>query len=165
MADRDNGAPRVRPATPGDAPVIWSMLRALAEHDGALDHFRATVDDIRREGFGNAPAFEVLIAERDGDPAGLLKFYEIYSCYQGRRCMFVDALYIDAARRRAGVGKALMAHAAEIARQRHYGRIDLTVKPGNARAKAFYRSLGMAPVDEELYRLDADHFDQDPSPA
>ena len=148
----------VRMAERQDAPVIWSLLRGLALHHDASDQFKASVDDIVREGFGPSPAFEVLLAEQGDVPAGLRKYYEIYSCYQGRRCMFVDALYIEDSFRRSGVGKLLMNRAARIARDRQYGRIDLTVYPDNMRAKSFYESLGMARVNEEFYRLDASRF-------
>ncbi len=151
----------VRTATEADANTIWRLLKDLADHDGAGEKFLARPADIRREGFGPAPAFEVVLAEHGDTTAGMLKFYEIYSCYQGRRCMFVDALYVAEDFRRFGVGNALMRCAAAIARERDYGRIDLTVLPGNTRAQSFYKSLGMYRVEEELFRLDAQLFGQE----
>ena len=76
---------RVRLAEPADAALILEMIHALAAFEQESDKVVATLEDIRREGFGPNPAFECLIAENDCRPAGLALFFHNYSTWTGRR--------------------------------------------------------------------------------
>jgi GNAT superfamily N-acetyltransferase len=70
-----------------------------------------------------------------------------------RHCQLKE-LYVAAAHRSGGVGKAIMAWVARYAAQRGCGRIDWPVKAGNARGIAFYKELGAQQVTERLsFRL------------
>jgi ribosomal protein S18 acetylase RimI-like enzyme len=67
-----------------------------------------------------------------------------------RRRAHVEALVVDQAHRRAGVGTALMAAATEWARGRGASEIVLTVWAGNAAGDAFYERLGYRLVSRAL---------------
>ena len=55
----------------GDPP----RLAGIAKSVGELHKMVSTADDLRRHGFGRSPAFETLIAEVDGEIAGLCLFF------------------------------------------------------------------------------------------
>lgn len=59
-----------------------------------------------------------------------------------RRRAHVEVVVVDQGHRRAGVGTALMAGAADWARSRQADELVLTVWTGNRAAEGFYRSLG-----------------------
>ena len=61
----------IREAVPDDVPTIAKFLRALAEYQETLDYFRATTEDLARDGFGPERQFETLMAESEGEPVGL----------------------------------------------------------------------------------------------
>ncbi len=62
----------------------------------------------------------------------------------------VEALVVDRAHRRAGVGTALMATATAWARERGAQEVVLTVWAGNKAAEAFYARLGYRLVSQAL---------------
>ena len=64
----------IRSAGPEDAGTILRLLRELAAFQGLLDQARASEADILRDGFGERPCFECLLAEIDGEPSGLHSF-------------------------------------------------------------------------------------------
>ncbi len=69
---------------------------------GEREKVVSTPDDIRRYGFGENPAFEALLAEVDGAPAGVCVFFPSFSTYQGRPGVYVQDLFVDGAVSRPG---------------------------------------------------------------
>ena len=139
---------RVRKAKPADAAAIVEFVRGLARFEGEpVEHVRLTVRDVWRDGFGPRPAFEVLIAERlrDGEPrpVGFALFFPNYSTWEGRPGIYVEDLFVVEEERAAGVGRALMAAVARLARERDAARVDLAVLDWNP-ARGFYEALGMS---------------------
>ena len=73
---------RVRHATPEDAATIVRFVRALAEFEREPpESVRLTEADVLRDGFGDQPLFEVLIAELDGVAVGFALFFPHYSTW------------------------------------------------------------------------------------
>lgn len=67
-----------------------------------------------------------------------------------RRRALVEDLVVDDNQRRGGVGRALMAAAADWSRRRSATQVLMTVWAGNRTAEAFYRALGYAQVSQVL---------------
>ena len=67
----------IRRAILADADEIVDLLRALAIYEKEpLSSVKLTAADVRRDGFGPARRFEVLLAEEDGRALGFaLTFY------------------------------------------------------------------------------------------
>jgi ribosomal protein S18 acetylase RimI-like enzyme len=59
-----------------------------------------------------------------------------------RRSAHVDHVVVDAAHRRAGIGKRLVEAALRLAAAEGASRVDLSSSPDRAEAQALYRSLG-----------------------
>ena len=55
----------IRSATPADIPLILDLIRALATYEREPDAVKTTEADLLRDGFGEHPCFECLIAETD----------------------------------------------------------------------------------------------------
>ena len=82
-----------------------------------MTDFKLTADAYVRDGFGTKPAFAGLVAEDQGKVIGYLLYHFGYDSDRAARNMHIVDLYVDRAARNQGVGKALMARAASIARE------------------------------------------------
>ena len=143
-----SAAPRIRPATEADVPLIVRFIRGLAEYERLLHECEATEEKIRASLFGPRPDAEVVIAEVDGEPAGFALFFHNYSTFLARRGLYLEDLFVLPDHRGGGVGRALLEHLARLAVERGCGRLEWWVLDWNEPAIRFYRSLGAAPMDE-----------------
>jgi GNAT superfamily N-acetyltransferase len=135
----------IRLAAAADVAEIHAMLTELAAFENGT--VRATPDDLLRDGFGDRPLFEVMLAEAHGTAVGMLVFFPIYSSWQGRPGVMIHDLFVREAGRGRGVGKALVRALAAIAVARGCTRMDVNVLDWNDRALGFYASLGLGPND------------------
>lgn len=147
----------IREAVPGDAQAILDFIIGLAEFENEpRSTVKATVESIRRDGFGSSRRFETLIAERDGHPVGMALFFPHYSTWLGTPSLYLEDLFVTPEARGTGAGFALMQALAQIAESRGWNRLDLSVLDWNP-ARQFYHRLGMTDESEWLlYRLDED---------
>ena len=51
--------------------TIVRLIRELAAYENLVDLVRITEADVLRDGFGERPCFECLLAEADGEAVGL----------------------------------------------------------------------------------------------
>ena len=153
-------ATRVRPATPGDATLIVSFIRGLAEYERMLDQVEASEATLRASLFptdGGAPAAHCVIGAVDGVPAGFALYFFNYSTFLGRPGLYLEDLFVKPEFRGAGLGKALLLHLAALAHDRGCGRMEWAVLDWNEPALNFYRSLGAKAMDEwTVYRMTGD---------
>ncbi len=138
----------IRAAVPGDAPLIVRFIRGLADYERLLHECEADEQKIRATLFGERPAAEVLIAERDELPAGFALFFPTYSTFLAKPGLHLEDLYVEPEARGAGIGRALLAELAAICVERDYGRLEWAVLDWNEPAIGFYRALGAVPMDE-----------------
>jgi GNAT superfamily N-acetyltransferase len=87
---------------------------------------------------------EVLIAERDGKPVGCLHVLETKDFF-GTAHAHISVIATTEQAEGSGVGRALLAHAEEWARQRGHTLLTLNVFAANARARGFYERAGWTP--------------------
>lgn len=144
-----SGAVTVRFATADNVPLLLELIRGLAEFEKAPEAVVATEDDLRRTGFGAAPEFEAILAFVGSEPAGFALFHPRFSTWLGRRCLYLEDIFVTEAARRRGVGRALMTRLAAITLERGWGRIDFQVLDWNP-ARAFYGRLGFSHLGEWL---------------
>lgn len=97
---------RIRFAGIGDLPLILDFIKKLAEYEGMLGEVVAT-EDLLREWIFEKQKAEVLIAEKDGAPAGFALFFHNFSTFLGRAGLYLEDLFVLPALRGAGIGKAL----------------------------------------------------------
>ena len=144
----------IRTAIRSDAAFILKMIRELARFERAEHAVRATIADLERDGWGEAPQFEALIAESDEEPVGFALFFHSYSTWEGRAGLYLEDLYVTPDARSNGAGGALMKRLAQIAIERGCARFELSVLDWNP-ARRFYESLGFDELTEWVpYRLE-----------
>jgi GNAT superfamily N-acetyltransferase len=143
----------IRAATVADAGTIVRLIRALAEFEKLADEVRITEADVLRDGFGERPCFECLLAEVHGEAVGFALFFANYSTFEGRPGIFVEDLYVAETARGLGIGRQLLARLARLAVERGCPRLDLSVLHWNP-ARGFYDRLGFLHMTDWLaYRL------------
>jgi len=145
----------IRQAVPGDATVIHTMIKGLADALDLAGKNTSSVDDLLKFGFGEKAAFNALIAECDGKAVGMCTYFPIFSTWNGRPGVFVLDLYVAESQRGYGLGKDLLARLASIARQRGATFMRLGVDNHNIRGQAFYHRIGFRPMEDECsYQID-----------
>ncbi len=141
-------------ATLYDVPIILEFIKGLAAFENELNTVKTTQEDLLRDGFGQQPKFEVLVAELDGEPVGFALYFLTYSTWEGRSSLYLEDLFVVESARNHGVGRQLMARLAAVAVERGYRRLDLQVLDWNP-ARKFYHSLDMGHMHDWLpYRLE-----------
>lgn len=151
----------IRPAEPGDVELIFGWIAELASYERAPEQVRGNPRLLAQALFGSRPSAEALLAELGGEPAGFALFHGSFSTWECRPGIWLEDLYVPPARRRAGVGHALLGHLARVAVDRGCARLEWAALDWNAPALEFYEKLGAARLSEwRLHRLDGDSLER-----
>ena len=133
-----------RPATRGD---LGGLLPLIADYQRFYGN--PAPDEARNaEFFGRfvAPSeVGMLIGTFEDDavpPAGFACLYWTFSSVSASDVVQLNDLYVLPARRGAGVGEALLAAAAEVARERGASHLRWFTQPDNHRAQRLYERVG-----------------------
>ncbi|APR77257.1 Histone acetyltransferase HPA2 [Minicystis rosea] len=132
----------LRAATAADVPLILALVRELADYEREPDAVVATEADLMRDGFGEAARFHVLLAEKDGVPAGFAFYFFSYSTWRGRPVLYLEDLFVRPEHRKHGIGLALMRRLARVAVDLGCPRFVWEVLDWNEPALRFYASIG-----------------------
>ena len=144
----------IRPAVPGDAALVLSLVRELAEYENLADRVDATEAMIDEALFAPGSTQRCDIAEWDGEVAGQAIWFTNFSTFRGRNGLYLEDLYVRPAFRGRGVGKALLARLARECRAQNWPRMEWVVLDWNQPAIDFYRSLGAELAEDwRLVRL------------
>lgn len=147
----------IRAANAADAATIVELVRALAAYEREPDAAVATETDVLRDGFGETPAFFTLIAENEGRAIGFALYFFSYSTWRGRRCLYLEDLFVRPEERGRGAGVALMRELARIAVAEGCARFVWQVLDWNQPSIEFYERLGAKVTREWLsVRLDGE---------
>ena len=144
---------RVRSAQPADRAIVHALLTAqLIEHHLPADPQRMDrgLDAALRPG---SPAW-LRLAERDGEPVGVLLANQIVSVEKGGETLWIEELYVIPEARRTGVARAILGYVVEEARQQALRALDLEVVRTQAAAFALYRAAGFREVARDRLTLD-----------
>jgi GNAT superfamily N-acetyltransferase len=133
---------KLRKADAEDIPLILSLIRELAEYERAPNAVVCTEHDLRRDGFGPSPVFHVIVAEWNGETAGMAFYFYNYSTWQGRSGIFIEDLFVRPRFRGKGIGRALMAKLAQTAIAEKCHGIRWEVLDWNKPAIEVYQHLG-----------------------
>jgi len=149
----------IRPAVPEDAEALLPMIGGLNAHVGATTG-RMTREALLRDAFGEAPKFELIVAERDGAIAGYAAWCEAYETEYAMAGLYMIDLYVDPAHRRHGIARRLVAAVSAASRARGLGFVWWTADPDNAEAAAFYAKLGSHSEPIIAHALFGEPFDR-----
>lgn len=136
-----------RRALAADAHLIHQLLGEMAAAEGG--EIKGSPGTILRHGFGPQPKFRAILAF-DDDPIGLILYFPEYSTWRGQMGVYVQDVYLRAAARGLGIGRALLAEAyRDAASDADWNPqfVTLMVAHKNTKARGFYGSLGFAQRD------------------
>lgn len=144
----------IRSAKPDEAGLVLDFIKRLASYEKCADEVVADEATLHHSLFIEHSA-EVLFAEEDGTIVGFALFFHNFSTFVGRKGLYLEDLFILPEKRGRGYGKALLKHLAQLAVERHCGRMEWICLDWNQSALKVYRSIGAIPMDEwTVQRLD-----------
>ena len=160
----------IRPATPGDTPLILHFIRELAIYEEAEQEVLATPAHIQQSLFASPPQAYGLVCMQGEQAIGFAVYFFNYSTWQGQHGLYLEDLYVSPEQRGKGAGKALLSHLAKIALDNNCGRFEWSVLDWNTPSIEFYDSLGAKPQSEWIrYRMTGEALQalaqQAPTPA
>jgi GNAT superfamily N-acetyltransferase len=138
----------IRRARPGEAGLVLSFVRELAEYEKLLHEVEAGVADIDAALFSDHPRLFCDIAEWNGEPVGFTVWFINFSTFSGRSGIYLEDLFVRPALRGKGIGKALLVHLARECVANGWSRLQWAVLDWNTPSIEFYKSLGAVLMDE-----------------
>lgn len=160
MADISEKRVAIRVAMAQDVHLIHAGLMTIARHLDAEGKVTATPEDLRKHGFGPQPAFNVLIAEIGGEFAGMCLFFQSFSTWRGQKGAYIQDIVVEERFRGAGIGVALLRHAAAHVRAGGGTYLRLSVEAKNVSAQHFYERMGLVwSQDERIHAVYGDTFE------
>ena len=139
---------RIRRARPGEAALVLTLVRELAEYEKLLHEVEASEADIDAALFGDNPRLFCEIAEWHGQPVGFAVWFLNFSTFSGRSGIYLEDLFVRLPLRGKGIGKALLAHLAKSCMVNGWSRLQWSVLDWNTPSIEFYKSLGAVLMDE-----------------
>jgi GNAT superfamily N-acetyltransferase len=137
--EADSTPPRIRKATPGDAPEV---ARLLHDFQSEFDEPSPGVETL-------AERYRELIRKREmtvlliGDgPDGFAQLRFRPWVYSAGLCAYLEELYVVPDRRGNGLGRALLEAAMDAARSEGAEQIELGTSESDTAARALYESAG-----------------------
>ena len=137
----------IRAARPDDAPLVFALVRELADYEKQSAQVDATQEMIAAALFCEQPRLYCDIAEWGGEAAGFSTWFLNFSTFSGRHGIYVEDIFVKPACRKRGIGKALMQRLARRCLEQNYARFEWAVLDWNAPSIAFYRSIGAEVLD------------------
>ncbi|OFX06149.1 MAG: hypothetical protein A3E78_14640 [Alphaproteobacteria bacterium RIFCSPHIGHO2_12_FULL_63_12] len=151
----------IRAGRTDDAEAIRSMVEALARETVGDDQQVCDAGAIRRYGFGPEKAFESVVAEREGKIVAAMLMFDDFSSWRGAKGVYVLDIYIAPEARGRGLGRRLIARAAQWGRARGASYVRLSVDQKNIHAINFYEAIGFREgAHDRVFSLEGDAFDE-----
>ena len=140
---------------------MLEMFGELAEYERLEHELHATAGGLSEALFGERPAVEALIAERDSSSGagpevlGYALFFSTFSSFLTSTGVWLEDLFVRPSHRGEGVGRALLSTVAARVREQGGERLEWAALDWNELALGFYRELGAETMGEWItHRLD-----------
>ncbi len=138
-------------AQPSDLDALAVLFDGYRQFYGQASDVGAARDWLRsRLRFGES---KVLLARRNGEPAGFAQLYPMFSSVRMARTWILNDLFVLPATRRQGIARALLDAAAGFARDDGAAAIQLETTRDNTAARATYRDAGWHEDPTQWYSL------------
>jgi ribosomal protein S18 acetylase RimI-like enzyme len=130
-----------------ERPADLTIRPWQARDRDAVSHLLKLLSEDAEVTASDAPVY---VAERDGLVVGTVTLC-VYTTLTGPKA-YLDHLVVAPEERRLGIGRALVEHAIERARDAGASRVDLTANATKQAAHALYRSLGFEQRETSIFR-------------
>ena len=138
---------------------MLKFIQARAEYEKLKGPDAAGEERIRKNGWGERPRFDVLLAFDGETPVGFALYFYQFSTFEARPTLYLEDLFVYPEHRGSGHGKALLAALAREAVAQDCGRMDWMVLDWNQPSIDFYKRLGAVVMTEwQLCRLGRDEM-------
>jgi len=124
-----------------DLPAVVAMIKELANYEKAIEEVEITVEDLEKDGFGDHPYFWILIAEIDGEIAGLAFYFIRYSTWKGK-LLYLEDFIVKEKYRRQGIGTLLFDELKRRVESERLAGLVWQVLDWNVSAIKFYEKQG-----------------------
>ncbi|MCF6280487.1 MAG: GNAT family N-acetyltransferase [Flavobacteriaceae bacterium] len=131
----------IRKAKIEDASAILSLIKELAVFEKEPEAVVVTVADLVRDGFGEKPLFQTLIAENKNEIVGMALYYYRYSTWKGKTIHLED-LIVKQTMRGQNIGSVLYKVVLQQAYDEKIRRVEWAVLDWNTPARDFYINSG-----------------------
>ena len=131
----------IREANSDDVKDILRLLIELAVYEKEPDAVKVTEQELIRDGFGENPKYQCILAEIDNIIVGLAFYTPRYSTWVGDT-LHLEDLIVTEKMRGKGIGTILYKSFLEEARRRDVNRVEWSVLDWNKPAIDFYKKTG-----------------------
>ena len=132
----------LRPARPGEAPLVLAFVKELAVYERLEHDVEATEAEIDAALFGARPNVFCDIAEWDDQPVGFALWFLNFSTFRGRNGLYLEDVFVRPSHRGRGIGRAILRRLALKCVENHWARLEWAVLDWNSPAIRFYESCG-----------------------
>jgi len=139
----------IREGEKRDIPDVLKLILELAKYEKELDEVIMTEDQLMEDGFGDNPAFQLMVVEMDKECVGMALYYPQYSTWKGRS-LFLEDLIVTESKRGMGIGKMLLDKLVELSKTSGMARLEWQVLDWNQPAIDFYKKYEAEFDDEWL---------------
>jgi GNAT superfamily N-acetyltransferase len=148
---------QIRAATEADATLLFGLILELAAYEKLTDKVTGDAGVLRRSLFEERAAEALLLETTDGTAVGYAIFFTTFSTFECRSGIWLEDVYVRPEHRRGGIGRAVMEHLAQLARERGHVRLEWVALDWNEPALKFYEGLGARRLDDWIiHRLEKD---------
>ena len=128
----------IRKGTKSDLPTILNLIKDLADYEKSLDKVLITIEDLKKDGFGDRPLYWILVAEINSEIVGMAFYYIRYSTWKGK-FLFLEDFVIKEEYRKQGIGSLLFEEAINICKKQNLNGMIWQVLDWNTPAIKFYK--------------------------
>jgi ribosomal protein S18 acetylase RimI-like enzyme len=139
----------IRAATPDDDEFILGLIERFVDFELPKWRKRNVVNEGIRQDLlrhlEEQPAGSFLFIAEDessGAQVGFIHLQTVNDFFTGHQNCHISDLAVARTHDGKGIGRALLAYAEQFAREHRYERLQLSVFPGNERARKLYEQAG-----------------------
>lgn len=129
---------QIRTAKKEDCPRLLELIQELATYEKAPEEVTVSLAEFEIAGFGEQPVWWAFVVEHEDLIVGMSLYYIRYSTWKGRR-LYLEDIIVTESMRGKGLGKLLMDHTINYAKEAGYSGMMWQVLDWNEPAINFYK--------------------------
>ena len=130
----------IREAKPKDISAVLQLIRELANFEREPKAVVNTESELHQHIFKDKIC-NAIVADDNNEIIGFALYYNSYSTWKGK-CLYLEDLYVQEARRKHGIGALLFEKIISIAEYQKVRRLEWLVLDWNQPAIQFYKKYG-----------------------